>query len=558
MNKIIIVGHPASGFEDVEALLLRCGMKPSLPSRRERVLPREITATLCKAHHAPTAGVPTSESEFQQLEVGPVWHSLALDLLLGNMDQELWGWADAQTIFLLDHWRTLDPQATFVLVYDEPQRVLIEAALDPSEELDDRRIRQRLDNWAAYNGAMLRFFLRNPERCLLVQAQQVARAVDFYLSQLQSRLSAPLDSANLELMRRGDSPEGVSEITASRNQSLSVSLVTTLDGALALTPSLPADALQTIQAVETERYLIDSYLADHPGYTRFYEELQAVANMPLDTQVATTFNSALAWKALLAQRHLTTDILGRMRQQHQALSEKQQQSAKEHGLLLSQLRQVQDELESTFLEKLNLKTLIDQQQIELKDCYQLLEKAKIEYRALSEIHQQEGRKHDLSLNWLHRVQDELESAYLEKQNLKALTDQQQVELADCRLLIERNEKAKTEIFGAAERVKRQLSYRLGSTVVTRARSVGGWIRMPFDLFFTTLAFNREKSMNRNSKLPPLNTYKDYHEAERVMQQLSYRLGQTFLKHIRSPIGWIKMPFAISNQITVFNSSRSKR
>ena len=52
MNKIIIVGHPSSEYQDVETLLNDCGMSAAKPSRNEGILPVEIGAILCKAHRA--------------------------------------------------------------------------------------------------------------------------------------------------------------------------------------------------------------------------------------------------------------------------------------------------------------------------------------------------------------------------------------------------------------------------------------------------------------------------------------------------------------------------
>ncbi len=41
------------------------------------------------------------KGNFQQLEVGSVWQTLTLDLLLGNAEQSFWEWADPHSIFLL-------------------------------------------------------------------------------------------------------------------------------------------------------------------------------------------------------------------------------------------------------------------------------------------------------------------------------------------------------------------------------------------------------------------------------------------------------------------------
>jgi hypothetical protein len=179
MNKIVIVGHPTSGYREVEALLHQSGMRPPLPSRREGLLPQDITATLCKAHKTPPLDAVMDEGEITQIQAGPVWHGMALDLMLGNLDQELWGWADPQTLFALDYWKDLDPKLSFVLVYDEPHRALMDGQPEAGAAAPKDGVQRRLNNWAACNGALLSFFLRNPQRCLLVHAQQVRLAADW-------------------------------------------------------------------------------------------------------------------------------------------------------------------------------------------------------------------------------------------------------------------------------------------------------------------------------------------------------------------------------------------
>ena len=94
MAKILIVGHPNSGYQTIEHLLHASGMEQALPSKRERMSPLEIDAALLKAHQeAPGAKALLLGDKIanRQLPVGTVWHGLAMDLFLGNIDQSLWG-----------------------------------------------------------------------------------------------------------------------------------------------------------------------------------------------------------------------------------------------------------------------------------------------------------------------------------------------------------------------------------------------------------------------------------------------------------------------------------
>lgn len=486
MSRIIITGHPASGLEEVEELLVRSGMMPALHSRREGMLPEEVTSTLCKAHNAPSVRTPASESEFRQFEVDSVWHSLILDLLLGNSDQELWGWADSQAIFLLDHWRSLDQQTFFLLVYDQPHGVLLKAAQSSNEAMEGVVMRQHLLNWQAYNGAMLRFYLRNPERCLLINARQVASDATRFVSLLQNRLHMPNAFALPGPVQgtNGQLPKG--------------ELAKSVEQALLLTGGDPADTLRAIHAEDVEYFIVNKYLEDHPAYLDVYQELEASADIPFDDRRPARINNLNAWSGMLKQRH---SIAG------------------------------------------------------------LLNHVVGEYHKLSDLRTREASEREWSLGWLARVQDQLESVFQENRHLKKLADglKNELEVLHKRTRqAERTEEPKGAPRGAADLVKKHLSYRLGSTMVSRARSVGGWCRMPLDLVMVTRSYYHEKSVDGNSKQPPLRSYEDYHEAERVMGQLSYRLGNVFVKNSRSPIGWIKIPFMLLHQINDFYKSRPKR
>ncbi|MFP5486373.1 MAG: hypothetical protein ACLGHV_11995, partial [Gammaproteobacteria bacterium] len=173
INQIVVVGHPLSGFEGVESLLIRCGMQAAAPSQREGLSAADIGATLLKAHRVIPLDALQTHGPIQPLQPGPIWQSLALDLLLGNIDHDLWGWSDPQAVYLLDYWKNLDPQLAFMLVYDTPQDLIARAFDNPEVECTPEALQTAVDNWQAYNEALLHFYHRNPQRCMLVHAAQV-------------------------------------------------------------------------------------------------------------------------------------------------------------------------------------------------------------------------------------------------------------------------------------------------------------------------------------------------------------------------------------------------
>lgn len=648
MNKVLIVGHPQSGYEEVESLLNSCGMASAQPSRRENYLPQQISATLCKAHNAGTVQRIETGADVTQVETSPLWHGLALDLMLGNLEQPFWGWSDPQSIFLLEYWRNLDPAITFVLVYDKPQSVLTQIEAAAAANLSPEALQQRVQGWTSFNAALLHFFMRNPQRCLLVHTQQVRESAASYLQQMRARLDAPWS----ERMGQLAGPSAITDGAAS--QEANTAITHSAPSAQACTEPLTLlhpepDALAT--------FLADALLSQHPTSLQLYDELQACANLPLSDDISHAGPAALdAWRTMInrqidlqtqaaqldAVEHAATELKDQLSQaealaqqkqdlvdqldaacqqaeqlaqQHQqllqeqatllsstaqdhqkrltelgaareALEARQRETSQENELLLNQLHQVQEELERNFLDgqrktqelaslkaaeaalqmtaneqkerlETGQKQLADQQQLVADLQAQLqardqetqkrlhalnaeLEAARLQARTPPAELIQEN---ELLLNQLHQVQEELERRFLEAQKLR----QQLPPPAP----------AKPVFYGARQRVQQQLGYRLGATMIQHSRSVGGWLSMPFALWGVHRQYKRERPEREAQQLPPIKKYRDAYDADRVRNHLSYRLGQALLTNVRSPIGWVRLPWAIRREVRQFRAQRQQ-
>lgn len=637
MNKVLIVGHPQSGYEEVENLLNSCGMASAQPSRRENYLPQQISATLCKAHNAGTVQRIENGADVTQVETSPLWHGLALDLMLGNLEQPFWGWSDPQSIFLLEYWRNLDPAITFVLVYDKPQSVLTQIEAATAANLSPEALQQRVQGWSSYNAALLHFFMRNPQRCLLVHTQQVRESASSYLQQMRARLNAPWS----ERMEQLAGPLAITDGAASQEATTAITHPGPSSPPCAepLTLLRPApDALAT--------FLADALLSQHPTSLQLYEELQACANLPLGDDISRAGPAALdAWRtminrqidlqtqaaqldavehaatalktqlgqaeALAQQKQVLVDQLDAARQHaeqlalqrqqllqeqatllssttqdHQkrltelsaardALEARQQETSQENELLLNQLHQVQEELERNFLDgqqkKQQLASLREAEAALKKTAHEQKERLAIGQKQLADQQQRVAalqaqvqardaeleaarlqartppaellQENELLLNQLHQVQEELERRFLEAQKLR----QQLPPPAP----------AKPVFYGARQRVQQQLGYRLGATMIQHSRSVGGWLSMPFALWGVHRQYKRERPEREAQQLPPIKKYRDAYDADRVRSHLSYRLGQALLTNVRSPIGWVRLPWAIRREVRQFRAQRQQ-
>ncbi len=89
---------------------------------------------------------------------------------------------------------------------------------------------------------------------------------------------------------------------------------------------------------------------------------------------------------------------------------------------------------------------------------------------------------------------------------------------------------------ASARIHSHLAYKLGSAMTLNARSLLGWVRMPYVLSFIKESHKEEQrkyqiriAKNPSLKLPKLESYPDYKEAIKEKQCFTYKLGQALIE-----------------------------
>ncbi|EFK3895918.1 sulfotransferase family protein, partial [Escherichia coli] len=145
------------------------------------------------------------------------------------------------------------------------------------------------------------------------------------------------------------------------------------------------------------------------------------------------------------------------------------------------------------------------------------------------------KEKNLMLTQLHLVQEELERYYVENKNLK----QQQL----------------PELYGAAERIKNKLEYRLGAIMIQHSRTISGIISMPLAIAKERKIWYAQYGDEQLSNLPPLYMYRDVHDANRVKRHLSYQLGEILVHKGKSLFGFITLPFSIYKTVSQFKKMR---
>ena len=108
------------------------------------------------------------------------------------------------------------------------------------------------------------------------------------------------------------------------------------------------------------------------------------------------------------------------------------------------------------------------------------------------------------------------------------------------------------LYGARDRVKNDLPYRLGSVLMQSFKKPKDIPKIPVAL---KSEYNKSIKECRDKPLPPVELYTDYEEAEKVMNHLTYRIGLVTAQSIDSPEKLLKLPFKIARQVYLFKKQK---
>lgn len=155
MTPILITGNGQSPQQTLQALAA-LGLPEAL------ALPRDKNLNLHVWHDKVLAQ--------STLRPGRVFEQLAAELLLANIGQAVWAWAESKAMALLDFWLGLDPSIRFVLLVETPAQALFRAA-----QTEPKNVRSVLLQWQSVHRQMLYCAMSHPDRCLLVWANQAQK-----------------------------------------------------------------------------------------------------------------------------------------------------------------------------------------------------------------------------------------------------------------------------------------------------------------------------------------------------------------------------------------------
>jgi len=333
MKCLCITGQEPRVLQAVFNALQPAGLAPATPARDD---PR---STLDHWHGEVLRLLEENDGSIENM--GRFWDHLATETFAANMQQPLWGWADPRSARVLDYWIAYEPRLFFLLAYTDPADAM---AVWMSSDAPADQLQTQLQTWEDQHRAMLHAFHSHPRRCLLVSASEALANPQALAAQLAELFGLPLN------------PGAASK---------------------AGTDTAP-DALAA--------YLANQLLADYPELSALHRELQASAQ-PLTAGQTSG----------IVQEHDFEWIVSSYRK------------LRDRSADLASLALAREQFERLSQTLQPLKVEADQSRVKLEEQQGLLIQTQEKYQVELKEMQEEN---DLLLTQLHQVQEELEAWYL--------------------------------------------------------------------------------------------------------------------------------------------------
>ena len=393
MNKLVVVGHPYSDYQRAEEFLYQAGMQSVLPSRREALKPSDINHILMEEYQTKSILDVELNQPFEPVQVNALWQSLSLDLMLGNLNQKLYGWADPNTILFMDYWKAIDSLA-FIFVYEHPIEMLrkqIKAhiqqnALENLDSITDRVIYQ----WKAYHRSILAFYKQNKDRCIVLSLDTIESHVETCKSAISRLISAPFSVDQSEYEQYIQAPHRQQD----KNEVLSDN-------------DLPKEAINEFLNIDRFLdYFLEKIMSEDRSILQVYNELQ---------------KTAIVASKLDKQKVKAKDILTSFIENRVDLFQKQQQFAASMNQIVNDYKQ-QHAVYTTKLENykvLEKQLFVNQEQLELQQFESVQKREQEEQfkKQVAKLKQEKSEAEKLVQQQKVKQAEQLKQAKLEAEKL---------------------------------------------------------------------------------------------------------------------------------------------
>jgi len=373
-------------------------------------------------------------------QLGRFWEQIVCNIFMENYRENLWGWADTRSAWLLDFWHSFDPQLKFIFVYTPPENLLADFITHTSHDISEQDFKNSLQSWQRYYETLLDFYDKHPSQCLFINIANYKASPRFLIEQCNKQWQLALNDDEQQFTEIAQQTE-----TQARIDPLAHYFATEY-----LQDATDIKALQ--QRIEnlTEQTQSNTALVtrDHAfsHYNRLTQRLAQQEQQQIEHKKQLgDENSQLKQRVNQYKTELDT-----LKSTQKALQEKlsnvekihheNKDAEKENELLLLQLHQVQEELEQVFLKSEEYKKQIEQfnaakaqqdkSHQQQKQALEAAKKANQTYNEQLDKLQSENNRikkenaekiketeeeTELLLLQLHQVQEELENYFLKYQ-----------------------------------------------------------------------------------------------------------------------------------------------
>lgn len=498
MYKLAILGHPGSNYESIEKYLHQAGMKYPIPLTKNSWGAADITGVICKANQLKIVNSRHGYVRMPSMPVPSVWNGLAMELMINNLEQDIWGWADPNTIYALDYWSEVDKNIIFVFVFNSPESMLLKS-LD--ENICEKKVERLIDDWITYNSRLLDFAKKEPSRCIFVNSDSLIDISNDFVKRLNSLIKSRGGEGEVLYLQKGFVKEDDSRLHSEIYKNLMTKHRVT---------SGELDML--ILSGEPERliskHLVSKYKKCEPVFHEL--SLHCLYRTKRKKQKNNVKDSTFELNVLFQRKEIVKRIIVDMLEENNSLRTRFYSLQNENNEHQVKQRELEQQLESLKEQNLLIQNENNERQVKQRELEQQLESFKKQ---------------------ISFITGELNN-YIED-NLKLQKNQI------------------PELYGAAERIKQTLGYRLGSIMVNESKKITGVFKVPFLIFKEIRSSKKE---NIPEQLYPISFYKDAYKAERVKRHLSYQLGMLIDKR-RGFFDLFLLPFYIAKTVYLFRKNR---
>lgn len=564
-----MTGLSESNIKNIQSLLIECGMSSALPSRMEQLKADDIIKTICLAHN-----VNLQNPNITPINVSPIWNNLLMDLILANCQQQVWGWADTNAIYLLDYLKNQDMGFVFVLVYDLPESVF---SVNTEDYIDETDFERRAQQWLNYNATLLDFYKKNQDRCVLVSVEDVRHSTVDFIAQLSNKLAIQNDTSRTHddnLMEEGVNqteldtiiPEKKGRVSARRQKkklkesesknATFMQLKSASQALLSYSNEVVGD-LSTFEQSDLRNYFSTILIDQNNDLKALYDELRKASNVKNVPNTRTSFdsnklfelwNEVVGLEAIVGeqdQQLLSYQIkLENLEVSSKALQnvyEKNLNEVKENARLCNEKNK--EELTALLLEKKEIAKKSEWRANHNTELSKMLAENK---KQLDAFHKKMGnttnhgmeQENKLLIFQLAQLQEEITKLYAQQKKISS------------------GQKKLPTYYGAVDRMRSSLKYQLGAVILEHSKDVKKVIHLPQALI--KLIQEQKKLQKIESELPLLEKYTDYYQAEKLKSHLSYRIGNVLVENLPKPQKWMKIPLDISKEISNFHRVKKSK